>query len=1306
MSAPSVVSSGTGQFTAGYPLNITISNNPAGAVYTLLTYFVSLGGSSSTPAITPTATIANVSMGSPISTITGLFANGNATGTLFVWGKLNPASGNIVISGGTYDYYNSSTAIALNLANVANGSYQVGNISAVATTGAGTTTATVALSSNDTSVIGFTGQSPFGADVTLTGTPTPTSITSVLYAADGSAYSGAGYQAGGITGASRSMTWTASYGGGGPATGRTLEVILIELYGTTSTIPQTIGPVATTAINAILGSVTVSIGTPQLITVDYLHIAPTLGGVTVTNTPVAAIPPKLLKINITSITAYADWTGGGSYQNSTYKWTVDIIVFAQYNSIPPNYYYNGLDISAGDWLSNALGGRAWRIDSIISQTTSSMTCIIEDVRQYNTYTDPTGTSSGSGAPIAGDGFLFTLVSSMPTLTPVENLVLPYTWQTDTISRFVSTFISPPIVSVNFTDIETATFPTPTPLSVVGNQFVDSSGNIVRLNSINWYGYDGPSLLVHGLYTGRSYTAMIDQIVELGFNTIRLPFSDDMVMGLNSQLLFGTVPGNQYLGPLDSIMWGLNSLQTLDIIVDYCAQVGVRIILDQHRISMLADGSIYDNQYGTDGWPLANPYVFTVSSELPLGGYIFWGLSSANPAPYRPQVEWVQLWTQLANHFKRDNYTPNNTLASATIVVTSTGTTSLTVSSVASGTIALGSVIYGNGVNISKFTATSSGTTLTVSAISQGIVWNGQTITGTGISGTVIIINQISPLTVGETVGGVGRYITSAVTTCSSAAITANNGTNSVVKIVSQSSGTIGGAGVYVTSLATKCTAGTTIIAYGDGVSTSYYGMYASNPVLQNVIIGFDPHNEPRNAPWPTWTNMCENLFPIVNAIVPNWIMFVEGIGSGASSYTSTASGTTLTVTAPTTVAVLNGGTVGTAPNLVLVGQTITGNGITGTQFTGTANHSTTLNVTYVNAATGIGYINIGDVITGIGVNVTQFTATSSGTTLTVSAISQGIIYQYSSVTGSGISSGTTIVAQVSGTSGGVGVYTTNIASSMGSATACSSTGGSVHINSQLNGIPGGIGNYITNVMTFCTASTLSTAVKIVSQLTTTVPGVNGVAGTYLISQPTTITTSTLVTANDNWWWGGYLKGARVRPINSSIVPSNRLAYSPHDYGQSVSTQPWLSSNSSTFPLPQGYPYSSQQSIVNYPNNLEALWNEYWGFIYTDLNVPIWLGEFGGGFGVDYSTGLPDSNQTSSVFEKQWVTALGNYLNRQLNNGTTDLTGFDLGMSYAFFALNPESGNPLGGLLENIDYSTIQVVKMNLLIDVVQFRGLT
>jgi hypothetical protein len=277
---------------------------------------------------------------------------------------------------------------------------------------------------------------------------------------------------------------------------------------------------------------------------------------------------------------------------------------------------------------------------------------------------------------------------------------------------------------------------------------------------------------------------------------------------------------------------------------------------------------------------------------------------------------------------------------------------------------------------------------------------------------------------------------------------------------------------------------------------------------------------------------------------------------------------------------------------------------------------------------------------------------------------------------------------------------------MGTPTACSSTGGSININSQLDGTPGGIGNYITNVMTFCTASTLSTAVKIVSQLTTSVPGVNGVAGTYLISQPTTIATSTLVTANDNWWWGGYLKGAKVRPINSSIVPANRLAYSPHDYGQSVSTQPWLSSNSSTFPLPSGYPFSSQQNVVNYPNNLEALWNEHWGFIYTDLNVPIWLGEFGGGFGVDYSTGLPDSNQTSSAFEKQWITALRNYLNRQLNNGTTDLTGSKLGMSYAYFALNPESGNPLGGLLENINYSTIQVVKMNLLIDLVQFKGLT
>lgn len=54
-----------------------------------------------------------------------------------------------------------------------------------------------------------------------------------------------------------------------------------------------------------------------------------------------------------------------------------------------------------------------------------------------------------------------------------------------------------------------------------------------------------------------------------------------------------------------------------------------------------------------------------------------------------------------------------------------------------------------------------------------------------------------------------------------------------------------------------------------------------------------------------------------------------------------------------------------------------------------------------------------------------FTATGSGTNLTVTAVNSGTIAIGSVITGSGIPAGTAITGQTSGTTGGVGVYTTS-----------------------------------------------------------------------------------------------------------------------------------------------------------------------------------------------------------------------------------------------------------------------------------------
>jgi hypothetical protein len=62
------------------------------------------------------------------------------------------------------------------------------------------------------------------------------------------------------------------------------------------------------------------------------------------------------------------------------------------------------------------------------------------------------------------------------------------------------------------------------------------------------------------------------------------------------------------------------------------------------------------------------------------------------------------------------------------------------------------------------------------------------------------------------------------------------------------------------------------------------------------------------------------------------------------------------------------------------------------------------------------------------------TPPGAGTVLTVSAVSSGTILTGMKITGTGITANTQIVAQVSGTTGGVGVYTVDISQEVGSTT--------------------------------------------------------------------------------------------------------------------------------------------------------------------------------------------------------------------------------------------------------------------------------
>ncbi|WP_420311071.1 cellulase family glycosylhydrolase [Streptomyces sp. YS-B37] len=119
----------------------------------------------------------------------------------------------------------------------------------------------------------------------------------------------------------------------------------------------------------------------------------------------------------------------------------------------------------------------------------------------------------------------------------------------------------------------------------GRQILDAAGQPVRIAGINWFGFETANYVVHGLWS-RDYKSMIDQMKSLGYNTIRLPYSDDIFKS-------GTVPNSiDFSNGKNTDLQGLNSLQIMDKLVAYAGQDGLKVILDRHRPDASAQSALW------------------------------------------------------------------------------------------------------------------------------------------------------------------------------------------------------------------------------------------------------------------------------------------------------------------------------------------------------------------------------------------------------------------------------------------------------------------------------------------------------------------------------------------------------------------------------------------------------------------------------------------------------------------------------------------------------------------------------------------
>ncbi len=139
----------------------------------------------------------------------------------------------------------------------------------------------------------------------------------------------------------------------------------------------------------------------------------------------------------------------------------------------------------------------------------------------------------------------------------------------------------------------------------GRKILDSSGNAVRIAGINWFGFETANYVVHGLWS-RDYKDMLNQIASLRYNTLRLPYSDDILKS-------GTTPNSINFYQMNTDLQGLTSLQVMDKIISYAGSIGLRVILDRHRPDSSGQSALwYTSSVSESTWinnlqALANRY---------------------------------------------------------------------------------------------------------------------------------------------------------------------------------------------------------------------------------------------------------------------------------------------------------------------------------------------------------------------------------------------------------------------------------------------------------------------------------------------------------------------------------------------------------------------------------------------------------------------------------------------------------------------------------------------------------------------------
>ena len=107
----------------------------------------------------------------------------------------------------------------------------------------------------------------------------------------------------------------------------------------------------------------------------------------------------------------------------------------------------------------------------------------------------------------------------------------------------------------------------------GTAILTPGGTQFTVTGINWYGFETKDYVAHGMCC-KDYTYIINEIKQYGYNTIRIPFSNQMWET-------DPTPGANTISACSACK-GLHSRDIMALIINYAGSIGLHVILDNHR----------------------------------------------------------------------------------------------------------------------------------------------------------------------------------------------------------------------------------------------------------------------------------------------------------------------------------------------------------------------------------------------------------------------------------------------------------------------------------------------------------------------------------------------------------------------------------------------------------------------------------------------------------------------------------------------------------------------------------------------------